>query len=130
MGDVETAAGSLTVSGSSSNPTLVPNGNIVFGGSGANRTVTVTPAANQTGTATITVTVSDGAVECERQFCADGEFAGDGDATFTNAAAITIPSVGAATPYPSTINVTGMGGTISNVTVTLNCHHAWADARH
>ena len=49
VGDVETAAGSLTVSGSSSNPTLVPNANIVFGGSGANRTVTVTPAANQNG---------------------------------------------------------------------------------
>src|SRR5439155_205538 len=60
VGDVETAAGNLTLSGSSSNPTLVPNGNIVFGGSGSSRTVTVTPAANQTGTATITVTVSDG----------------------------------------------------------------------
>ena len=60
MGDGETAAGSLTVSGGSSNPTLVPTDNIVFGGSGANRTVTVSPAANQSGTATITVRVSDG----------------------------------------------------------------------
>src|SRR5712671_3197936 len=60
VGDVETAAGSLTVSGSSSNPTLVPNANIVVGGSGASRTVTVTAAAGQSGTATITVTVSDG----------------------------------------------------------------------
>src|SRR5207244_8049914 len=57
VGDAETAAGSLAVSGSSSNPTLVPGGNIVFGGSGINRSVTVTPAANQTGTATITLTV-------------------------------------------------------------------------
>ena len=62
VGDVETAAGSLTVTGTSSNAALVPNANIVFGGSGANRTVTVTPAANQNGTATITVTVSDGAL--------------------------------------------------------------------
>src|SRR2546430_12392767 len=62
VGDVETGAGSLTVSGSSSDVTLVPNGNIAFGGSGANRTVTVMPAANQNGTATITVTVSDGAL--------------------------------------------------------------------
>src|SRR5207248_1132583 len=46
-------------SGSSSNLALVPNANIVFGGAGGNRTVTVTPAANQTGTATITVTVTD-----------------------------------------------------------------------
>jgi hypothetical protein len=60
ISDPETAAALLTVSGSSSNTTLVPNGNIVFGGSGSNRNVTVTPAANQFGTATITLTVSDG----------------------------------------------------------------------
>ncbi|MBA2381539.1 MAG: S8 family serine peptidase [Chloroflexi bacterium] len=60
IGDGETAAGSLTVSASSSNQTLVPNGNLSVGGSGANRTITITPAAGQTGAATITVTVSDG----------------------------------------------------------------------
>ncbi|MBI4356397.1 MAG: hypothetical protein HY559_00750, partial [Gammaproteobacteria bacterium] len=59
IGDAETAGDSLTVEGSSSNPTLVPNANIVFGGSGANRTVTATPVSNQSGTATITVTVTD-----------------------------------------------------------------------
>lgn len=62
IGDGEVAAGNLTVTGTSSNLALVPNANIVFGGSGASRTVTVTPAGNQTGTTTITVTVSDGAV--------------------------------------------------------------------
>ncbi len=61
VGDAETAAGSLTMTGSSSNTTLVPKGNIVFGGAGANRTVTVTPVANKFGTATITLGVSDGA---------------------------------------------------------------------
>jgi autotransporter-associated beta strand protein len=60
VSDVETPAASLQVTKSSSNTTLVPNENIVFGGSGANRTVTVTPATGQSGTATITVTVSDG----------------------------------------------------------------------
>lgn len=60
IGDVETAAGSLTLTGASSNTTLLPNANIVFGGTGASRTVTVAPAANQNGTATITVTVGDG----------------------------------------------------------------------
>ncbi len=59
MGDIETAAADLVVTGSSSNTALVPNANIVFGGSGANRTVTVTPLANAFGTATITVTVTD-----------------------------------------------------------------------
>jgi CSLREA domain-containing protein len=60
VGDAEQSAASLSVSGSSSNQTLVPDANITFGGAGANRTVTVTPAAGQTGTATITVTVDDG----------------------------------------------------------------------
>jgi hypothetical protein len=68
VGDGETAAGSLTVSGSSNNVTLVPNGNIVFGGSGANRTVTITPAANQNGSTTITVNVSDGLASASDSF--------------------------------------------------------------
>jgi autotransporter-associated beta strand protein len=60
VGDAETAVGSLSVSGSSSNTGLVPNGNIVFGGSGASRTVTVTPVSGLSGSATITITVTDG----------------------------------------------------------------------
>jgi len=68
VGDTETAAGSLTLSGSSSNLTLVPNGNIIFGGSGKTRTVAVNPAADQFGTAQITVTVSDGEQDASRSF--------------------------------------------------------------
>lgn len=68
VGDIETPATSLVVTGSSSNKTLVPDANVVFGGSGANRTVTVTPAAGQTGTSTITVTVSDGALTATDTF--------------------------------------------------------------
>src|SRR6185295_5704652 len=68
IGDPQTTATSLTVSGSSSNPALIPNANIVFGGSGANRTVTATPLANQSGTATITVTVSDGSLSTNDTF--------------------------------------------------------------
>src|SRR5262249_50443935 len=49
----------LVVSGQSANPTLNPLCNIFFGGSGGNRTVFITPAVDQTGTATITVTVTD-----------------------------------------------------------------------
>ncbi len=68
VGDVETAASALTLTGASSNTTLVPNANITFGGSGASRTVTVVPAANQNGTATITVTVSDGTTTTNSTF--------------------------------------------------------------
>jgi len=58
IGDVDGLTG-VSVTGASSNPTLAPPVNIVFGGSGATRNVTVTPTANQSGTATITVTVRD-----------------------------------------------------------------------
>jgi hypothetical protein len=62
VGDAETAAGSLTLSSSSAYPSILPPGGISFGGSGANRTVTITPALNQTGVAVATVTVSDGSL--------------------------------------------------------------------
>ena len=61
VGDPETAAGSLTVTATSNNQTIVPDGNITLGGSGANRTINVLPGTNQNGgPATITVTVNDG----------------------------------------------------------------------
>ena len=62
VADVDSAVNGLVVSATSSNQTLVPNANIALGGSGANRTILVTPAGNQNGSATITVTVSDGAL--------------------------------------------------------------------
>ncbi len=60
VGDAETAADNLVVSALSSNTALVPTDAVVFAGSGADRTVTVTPAAGQAGMATITLIVSDG----------------------------------------------------------------------
>src|SRR5439155_428369 len=68
IGDVETAATDLTLSGSSSNPLLVPDANIIFDGSASNRTVTILPATNQFGTATITISVSDGQIDVSTTF--------------------------------------------------------------
>jgi len=68
VGDVETPAGSLVVTCNSSNLALVPLANIVPGGNGANRTVTITPAANRYGTSTITLTVSDGSATASTGF--------------------------------------------------------------
>ncbi len=58
----------FTVTGTSSDTALVPNANIVIGGSGVNRTVTVTPAPDMVGTATITLTVSDGTLTANSNF--------------------------------------------------------------
>ena len=62
VGDAETPTASLVLTASSNNTALVPNNaaNITLGGSGATRTVQVTPVANASGTATITLTVTDG----------------------------------------------------------------------
>ncbi|MDZ4778889.1 MAG: lamin tail domain-containing protein, partial [Planctomycetia bacterium] len=68
VGDVETPLNSLSITRSSSNTTLVPNANIVITGSGANRSVVVTPASNQFGSATITITVDDGDDEVTETF--------------------------------------------------------------
>ncbi len=47
-----------TVVATSSNTTLVPNANLIVTGSGGSRNLQITPAANQSGTTTITVTVT------------------------------------------------------------------------
>src|SRR5262249_18039267 len=80
-------AANLTISANSSNPTLVPNGSIVLGGSGTNRSVTVTPAQNQSGTATIAITVCGGALCSTTSFLLTG-----------NGPQLTTPSIGLVSP--------------------------------
>ena len=59
--DDETLPGSLIVTATSDNQTIIPDGNIVLGGAGGSRTIEVTPATGETGgPVTITVTVDDG----------------------------------------------------------------------
>src|SRR5205809_1270206 len=57
VGDLETPTDQLTVAVNSSDATLLPSANMVLGGTGNNRTLSVTPAANQACSATIAVTV-------------------------------------------------------------------------
>ncbi|RKH91458.1 DUF5050 domain-containing protein [Corallococcus sp. AB045] len=73
VGDVETAADGLTVIATSSNPDLVPNApvNLVFGGSGASRTLNVVPVANASGSTTITLSVGDGSDTTSTTFTVD-----------------------------------------------------------
>jgi hypothetical protein len=52
--------GALLLTASSSNLTLAPAGSLLLSGSGAARTITVTPAANQSGSSLITITASNG----------------------------------------------------------------------
>lgn len=59
ISDRESAATTLTLSGSSSNLTLLPVTNIVFGGSGSNRTVTLKSTKYKFGTSLVTIGVTD-----------------------------------------------------------------------
>jgi hypothetical protein len=59
VSDPDNSADTLQVTAFSSNTNIVPNEQIVLGGMGTNRTVTITPASNQVGSATIQLTVTD-----------------------------------------------------------------------
>ena len=66
--DTEMPATALALTVISSNTNLVPRANIVFGGSGSDRTVTITPVTNEFGNVTITVAVSDGMASAGTSF--------------------------------------------------------------
>jgi len=127
VADLESASSSLTVQASSSNQLLVSDENIVLGGSGANRTITITPKPGTAGTVIVTVAVSDGALSNSTSFTLLVNSSTTRTVAYTKTTLITIPDVGAASPYPSTINISGVSGNISNLTVTLmNLSHTWS----
>ncbi len=68
VADPDNDASSLTVTATSSNPAVLPVNRIVIGGSGATRTVTLTPLPDAFGTSTIKLTVSDGTLSASGSF--------------------------------------------------------------
>ncbi|MBE2270859.1 MAG: right-handed parallel beta-helix repeat-containing protein [Anaerolinea sp.] len=90
VNDSQTPAANLVVTAASSNQTLLPDANLIVGGSGGTRTLTVTPVSGQVGSAVVTVTVADG----------DGLTASD---TFT----VTIQPLPVGVPTAPTGTVTG-----------------------
>jgi len=106
VSDVETSAGALTPSATSSNTALVPN--VTLGDSGANRTVSVTPAAGIWGTADITVTVSDGSDSVSDTFTVTVSSVNDAAPVITEGASetVTMDEDGAPTAFSLTLNAT------------------------
>lgn len=68
IGDPDTPLGDLNVTVGSDHPTLFPAGSMTVTGSGANRSLQLTPAENESGNATITVSVSDGTTTTDETF--------------------------------------------------------------
>ncbi|HKR63590.1 MAG TPA: Calx-beta domain-containing protein [Thermoanaerobaculia bacterium] len=83
--------------------------------------VAVTEGNAGTTTANFTVTLSAAsAVPVTVNYATADGTATTQTAAFTNASSISIPSVGNATPYPSNVTVSGLTGTITKVTASLN----------
>ncbi len=68
ISDAETPASALILTVSTSNPALIPVGQIAFGGSSGARTLNLTPLTSAVGTANIVVQVSDGAAVTSMPF--------------------------------------------------------------
>lgn len=59
VADADSGAGSVTLTATSSDASVIPAGGIVLGGSGANRTLQITPAAETFGTTMLTIRAVD-----------------------------------------------------------------------
>ena len=59
VSDADSGVNAVTVTATSSDPTIIPAAGIVLGGSGANRTLQITPAAEAFGNAMITIRAVD-----------------------------------------------------------------------
>ncbi len=68
IGDPDTLVSDLMIYADSSDPNLVWAPNILWGGSGTNRTLTVWPSTNQNGSCTMTVSVTDGMATASNSF--------------------------------------------------------------
>ncbi|HEX7863149.1 MAG TPA: fibronectin type III domain-containing protein [Verrucomicrobiae bacterium] len=68
LNDAESGPSALTLSAASANTILVPTTGLTLAGTGTNRTITVKPAANKFGSATISLSASDGTNTTVRSF--------------------------------------------------------------
>lgn len=68
INDSESDATTLIVSATSSDQSLILDSSIILGGSGANRSISLTPVANASGVVTVTISVSDGQLITQQTF--------------------------------------------------------------
>ncbi len=68
INDLDTPIDELTLSGRSVNPGLVSDSSLIFSGSGKQRTLTITPEADQSGPVSLSVLVSDGSLTAQTSF--------------------------------------------------------------
>ncbi len=100
-------------------------GVLISDGPAVSRNFTFTASSASSGTITATLQLQDGAVNRGNVAYT---FALPQHTNFTNGASISIANSGPATPYPSTITISGASGLVSKVAVTLNgLSHSFPD---
>ncbi len=101
-------------------------GALATGGPSVSRSFTFTASGTNGGAVAATFLLMDGSTT-NGLVTFNYQLGGD-VGSFSNAAPITINDLSPATPYPSVINVAGLGGSVSQVTVTLaNLSHPSPD---
>ena len=103
VNDPDTALSSLVLSALSSNTNLIANASFAFGGSGANRTLSYSPRADQSGSAVITVKVSDAQNSASTSFNVTVAAVNDVP-TISNVADQSIPMNGSSGPLAVSIS--------------------------
>jgi len=94
-------------------------------GGSASRKFIFTAAGPNDGTIIVTLALTDGGNSLGN---VTFNFSLPNTVSFTNSGAITIPESGPATPYPSSINVSGLSGLVGKATVRLNqINHGFPD---
>ncbi|MEA2600211.1 MAG: hypothetical protein QOF89_1203 [Acidobacteriota bacterium] len=96
-------------------------GVVQAGAPAVSRTFSFVPTGTCGGTVTATLHLQDGPFDLGNLSfnLRLGTTAANTYGPFANAGSITIPNVGVAIPYPSTLNVSGIAGTVNKVTATL-----------
>jgi hypothetical protein len=121
IGDPDTALSSLVVTAASANTTLVPPAGLALSGSGAQRTLTITPAANLSGQATITVAVSDGVSTTPSVFTLTVTAVDDAPAYAVGVPTAVSTLVSTATSFPVTVtDIDTAGASLMLTGTTLN----------
>lgn len=119
--DPDSALSAIVVTASSSNPSILPNGNILLAvdpadATGRTRLLTILPNGNQTGQAEVTLVATDSTNQKgTRTFLVEFR----PNLSYANAGRIEIRDNATALPYPSVIPVSGIEGVVSGVRVTL-----------
>ena len=122
VADAETAVTDLQLSLTTTNPTLITPQVYTFHYFFVDnhRYLTMSGVFGLTGTATNTVTVSDGVNSASTNFTITVVAPPAGTARFANTSPMTIPDLGAASIYPSVINASSMSGVITKVELTAS----------